>query len=75
TSTDGACEASISRITYWHDDESPDGGMRYNAEELITDENALKDGMLRKFQGKFRTKTIDLKTTLFGELRQRLTSN
>lgn len=75
TSTDGACEASISRITYWHDDESPDGGMRYNAEELITDENALKDGMLKKFQGKFRTKTIDLKTTLFGELRQRLTSN
>lgn len=74
TATDGACEASISRITYWHDDESPDGGSRYTAEELITDENALRNGVLKKHPGKFRTKTIDLKTELFNELKQALTS-
>ena len=75
TSFDGVCEASISRISYWHDEESPDGGYRYKAEELITDEYALKDGMLTKHGGKFRTKTIDLKNTLFNELKQALTSN
>lgn len=75
TAYDGVCEASISRISYWHNEESPDGGIRYKAEEIITDENALKDGMLKKEPGKFRTKTIDLKNTLFNELKQALTSN
>lgn len=75
TSFDGICDIAMSRISYWHDDESPDGGTRYQAEELITDEKALDDGRLRKTPGRFRTKTIDLKNTLFNELRQSLTSN
>lgn len=66
--TDNGCEAIISRITYWHDEEAPDGGTRYNAEEIITDEAALNGSKLRKYPGKFRTKTIDLKNTLFAEI-------
>ncbi|MBR5336122.1 MAG: DUF4468 domain-containing protein [Bacteroidaceae bacterium] len=66
--TDNGCEAIISRITYWHDDEAPDGGIRYNAEEIITDKEALNGGKLRKHPGRFRTKTIDLKNGLFEEI-------
>ncbi|MBQ6694027.1 MAG: DUF4468 domain-containing protein [Bacteroidaceae bacterium] len=74
---DGKCEFIMSRITYWHDDENPDGGTRYNAEELITDEKAIdaeKRDKLVKTPGKFRIKTIDLKNTLFTELTNRLKS-
>lgn len=75
TALDGICEITMSRISYWHDDESPDGGIHYQAEELITDENALDKGRLKKNPGRFRTKTIDLKNTLFKELKQTLTLN
>lgn len=68
-SYDGGCEFIMSRISYWHDDENPDGGIRYTAEELITDENALDSNTaLKKNEGKFRTKTIDLKDNLVKEL-------
>lgn len=69
-SYDGGCEFIMSRISYWHDDENPDGGMRYTAEEIITDEKALEsDKSLKKTEGRFRTKTIDLKNTLVKELK------
>ncbi len=74
-SYDGGCELIMSRITYWHDDENPDGGSRYTAEEIITDEKALdKDKKLKKEPGRFRTKTIDLKNTLVDELKKQLTT-
>lgn len=66
--SDSRCEAIISRITYWHDDEAPDGGTRYTAEEIITDDAALDGSQLKKKPGKFRTKTIDLKDALFAEI-------
>lgn len=62
----GKCDVDMSRIKYWYD-ENRDGGQHYTAEEWITDENALtkkKNGLL-KVCGKFRTRTIDLKDTLF----------
>ncbi|MBR6286218.1 MAG: DUF4468 domain-containing protein [Bacteroidaceae bacterium] len=62
----GKCDVDMSRIKYWYD-EQRDGGIHYTAEEGITDENALtkkKNGLL-KVCGKFRTRTIDLKDTLF----------
>lgn len=48
-------------------DENRDGGERYSAEELITDEECMnKDKTkLLKTIGKFRRKTIDLKDELF----------
>ena len=72
-SYDGGCEFIMSRISYWHDDENPNGGIRYTAEELITDENAL-DGntALKKKEGKFRTKTIDLKEKLVEGLKKEI---
>ena len=66
--TDNGCEAIISRITYWHDDEAPDGGTHYSAEEIITDKVAFKGDKLKKHPGRFRTKTIDLKNELFAEI-------
>lgn len=73
--SDNRCEIAISRITYWYDEENSDGGMRYTAEEIITDENSLKNGKLKKHPGKFRTKTIDLKDSIFNELENTLKSN
>lgn len=75
TAYDGRCDVALSRISYWYDDEDPDGGLRYKAEELITDENALDKNrtVLKKFPGKFRKKTIDFKNTLFGEIEKALT--
>lgn len=69
-----SCEVIISRISYWYDDENPDGGIRYNAEEIITDEHSIKNGRLKKEPGKFRTKTIDLKNEIFKEIKQEITS-
>jgi hypothetical protein len=43
------------------------------AEEWITDENAInKKGNLKKFEGKFRNKTIELKNILVNDLTYRL---
>lgn len=70
---DGSCNFTMSRITYWHDDENPDGGTRYTAEEIITDEKALdENSALKKNTGRFRTKTIDLKNALVNELKNEL---
>lgn len=73
TATDEGCKFNMSRITYWHDDEDEKGGLKMKAEEWITDEYAFnKKGGLKNFEGKFRTKTIDLKDTLIEELKKEL---
>lgn len=73
TAKDGSCNFNLSRITYWHDDEDEKGGVKMIAENWITDENAFnKKGELKKFEGKFRRKTIDLKEQLIDELTKAL---
>lgn len=73
TCKDGSCIFDMSRITYWWDEEADDGGRKMTAEECITDEHAInKKGGLHKFNGKFRTKTIDLKNILVEDLKNRL---
>ena len=69
TPGDGCCQFNLSRITYWYDDEDEKGGVKMIAEDWITDENAFdKKGKMKKFEGKFRRKTIDLKEMLIEEL-------
>lgn len=71
TAADGKCKFHLSRITYWYDDEDEKGGLKMIAEEWITDDNAFnKKGKMKKFEGKFRRKTIDLKEQLINELTQ-----
>ena len=66
----------MSRITYWYDDQDEKGGIQMKAENWITDDMAFKkNGRLKKFEGKFRRKTIDLKEKLVKELTDELTSN
>ena len=73
TAKDGGCSFHLSRITYWYDDEDEKGGVKMIAENWITDDNAFnKNGELKKFEGKFRRKTIDLKEQLIDELTKAL---
>ena len=73
TANDGSCTFNMSRITYWYDDEDEKGGLKMIAEEWITDENAInKKGKLKKFEGKFRNKTLELKNILVNDLKERL---
>ena len=52
------------------------GGLKMKAEEWITDEYAFnKKGGLKKFEGKFRRKTIELKDLLIEDLKKNLTGN
>ena len=70
---DGECRFKFSRITYWYDDEDENGGIKMKAENWITDDNAFKgNGKLKKFEGKFRRKTIDLKNLLIEEIKEAL---
>ena len=47
------------RINYWYEEER-EGGLKFSAEEMITDQNAFnKKGQMMKTPGKFRRKTID----------------
>ena len=57
---DGQATVKLTRITYWYEEER-DGGLKFSAEEMITDEEAFnkKGTKLLKDQGKFRCKTID----------------
>lgn len=73
TANEGSCTFNMSRITYWYDDEDDKGGIKMIAEEWITDENAInKKGKLKKFEGKFRNKTLELKDILVNDLTARL---
>ncbi len=70
TAADGYCTFNMSRITFWHDDEDEKGGIHMKAENWITDETAFnKKGKLKKHEGKFRRKTIDLKNQLVDEIK------
>ena len=74
TAENGTCRFNMSRITYWYDDEDDKGGINMKAENWITDDVAFnKNGGLKKFEGKFRRKTIDLKNSLIKELKEVLT--
>lgn len=73
TAVDGQCTFNMSRITYWYDDEDEKGGIKMKAEDWITDDMAFnKKGKLKKFEGKFRRKTIELKEQLIKELSNEL---
>ena len=73
TANEGSCTFNMSRITYWYDDEDDKGGIKMIAEDWITDENAInKKGKLKKFEGKFRNKTLELKEILVNDLTARL---
>lgn len=75
TCEEGMCNFNMSRITYWWDDEADYGGLKMTAEECITDEASIdKDGKLKRFNGKFRTKTIDLKNQLVEQLKNKLST-
>ena len=72
-------EAEMLHIVYYgsgikyFDDEDEKGGIKMIAEEWITDDNAFnKKGKMKRFEGKFRRKTIDLKEQLIKELTQAL---
>ena len=73
TANDGNCTFNMSRITYWYDDEDDKGGLKMIAEDWITDENAInRKGKIKKFEGKFRNKTLELKDILVNDLTARL---
>ena len=57
---EGQATVKLTRINYWYEEER-DGGLKFSAEEMITDEEAFnkKGTQLLKDQGKFRCKTID----------------
>lgn len=75
TAEEGNCTFNMSRITYWYDDEDEKGGIHMKAENWITDDMAFnKKGKLKKFEGKFRRKTIDLKNQLVEEIKNELNS-
>ena len=73
---DGVCRMTMTRIRYWYD-EARDGGVRYRAEELITDEFGLnkKKTKLARVVGKFREKTIDFKDQLFKDIENAIGKN
>lgn len=72
----GECTVELSRIRYWYD-EARDGGVRYRAEEIITDEFGLnkKKTKLARVVGKFREKTIDFKDQLFKDIENAIGKN
>ena len=72
--TEGNATIKLTRINYWYEEER-DGGIRFSAEEFITDEQAfnLKGNKMLKDQGKFRKGTIDFFDTLVADMTEVLT--
>lgn len=66
---EGSATIKLTRINYWYEEER-DGGLRFSAEEFITDEQAFnsKGTKMLKGQGKFRKGTIDFFDRLVAEL-------
>ena len=63
----------MSRITYWYDDEDDKGGIKMIAEDWITDDNAFnKKGKMKRFEGKFRRKTIDFFEDCVNQISQQI---
>lgn len=69
---DNNTTVKLTRINYWYEEER-EGGLKFSAEEMITDENAFnKKGKLLKDQGKFRRKTIDFFEDCVKQISQQL---
>ena len=64
----------LTRINYWYEEER-EGGLKFSAEEFITDEHAFnKNGTkMIKSQGKFRKGTIDFFDHMVSEMTEVLT--
>ena len=67
------CVVRLTRINYWYEEER-DGGLKFSAEEWITDANAFNSHQtkLLKEPGKFRKKTIDFFEQIVQQLSQTL---
>ena len=72
--TEGGATIKMTRINYWYEEER-EGGIKFSAEEFITDENAFnKQGTkMLKDQGKFRKGTINFFDSLVAEMTEVLT--
>lgn len=70
---DNSTILKLTRINYWYEEER-DGGLKFSAEEMITDENAFnkKGNKLLRNQGKFRRKTIDFFDDLVKQMSESL---
>ena len=65
---EGNATIKLTRINYWYEEER-EGGIKFSAEEFITDEQAFNNkGNMRKDQGKFRKGTIDFFDSLVAEM-------
>ena len=66
---DGSASIKMTRINYWYEEER-DGGLKFSAEDFITDEQAFnkKGDKMHKDQEKFRRGTIDFFDTLVAEI-------
>ena len=65
---EGNSTIKMTRINYWYDEEREDG-LKFSAEEFITDTEAFnKKGKLLKDQGKFRKGTIDFFDRIVTEM-------
>lgn len=65
---EGAATIKLTRINYWYEEER-EGGIRFSAEEFITDEQTFNNkGKMRKDQGKFRKGTIDFFDRIVTEM-------
>ena len=70
---EGSATIKMTRINYWYEEER-EGGIKFSAEEFITDEQAFnrKGDDLLKDQGKFRRGTINFFDSLVKELNEAL---
>ena len=70
-STEAGTTIKMTRINYWYEEER-EGGIRFSAEEFITDEEAFnsKGTKLLKDQGKFRRGTINFFDSLVEEMNE-----
>ena len=69
---DNGATVKLTRINYWYEEER-EGGIKFSAEDMITDENAFnKKGKLLKDQGKFRRKTIDFFEDCVNQISQQI---
>ena len=68
---EGSAIIKMTRINYWYEEER-EGGIRFSAEEFITDDEAFnsKGTKLLKDQGKFRRGTINFFDNLVEEMNQ-----
>lgn len=66
---EGSVSVKMTRINYWYEEER-EGGIRFSAEEFITDEEAFnkRGTKLLKDQSKFRRGTVDFFDRIVAEM-------